>query len=143
MHSKEMTNPRISHLLLKFQHPRTQEVIRYLITGSAISLSAHLIYLIGLEFSQTPQISLVISFVFGTILGYFLHSGYVFKAEHASIHWITFPAAYLLRLLIGQAFLTFLIRQGVSAGWAGFSSTLLMAPLGYILLRLVLVRNRK
>jgi putative flippase GtrA len=119
-------------------YPNASEVLRYLVAGTAITLTAHLIYLGGLGFDLTPSLSWFLSFLCGIALGYVVHHRYVFRTERQRHHWITFPAAYLLRFAIGEIELWFCLALGLSPGWAGFVTNVSMAPLGFVLLRLVL-----
>lgn len=117
---------------------RTGELLRYILVGGLITLVAHLIYLLLLYVGLGPHLAWALSFVAGTVLGYVLHRRFVFRARARKHHWISFPAAYLLRFWIGQGLLATALWLGFSDGWAGFVVNLLMAPLGFILLRLVL-----
>jgi len=120
-------------------HPALGEVLRYLVAGTAITLGAHAIYLAGFALAMHPQLSWAVSYVCGIAVGYVVHGRYVFQAEARRHHWFTFPASYLFRFLIGEGLLWAAVAIGLSAGWAGFVTNLLLAPLGFVLLRLVLV----
>jgi putative flippase GtrA len=118
--------------------PNASEVLRYLVAGAGITLMAHLIYLGGLRFDLKPGLSWFVSFVFGIAMGYAIHHRYVFRTKRQRHHWITFPAAYLLRFVIGEVELWLFLGLELSPGWAGFITNISMAPLGFVLLRLVL-----
>lgn len=120
-------------------HPSFGELVRYLVAGTAITLAAHLIYLGGLELALHPQASWAVSYVCGIAMGYVVHGRYVFRAEMRRHHWFTFPASYLLRFVIGEGMLWAAVALGLSAGWAGFVTNIAMAPLGFVLLRVVLL----
>ena len=134
-----MNSPATDDVLSQPAHRRgTTEFVRYLVAGGAITLATHGLFLLGLACGFTPTTSWAAAFVSGTIGGYFIHGRFVFRAPAQRHHWLSFPASYLLRFLLGEALLAGLIRIGVSDGWAGFITSLSMAPLGFILLRLVL-----
>ena len=120
------------------KHPAFREVLRYLVGGTFITLVAQLLYLGGLQLALQPQLSWALSFVCGIIMGYVVHGRYVFRAEVRRHHWLTFPAGYLLRFAIGELLLWAGLAIGLTAGWAGFITNIIMAPLGFLLLRLVL-----
>ena len=120
------------------KHPTSGETLRYLVAGTAITLATHLIYLGGLQLDLHPQLSWALSFLCGIVMGYLIHGRYVFRAAMRRHHWFTFPTSYLLRFAIGEVLLWACVRQGLSEGWAGFVTNVAMAPLGFMLLRLVL-----
>ena len=120
------------------KHPALREVLRYLVGGSGITLATHLLYLGGLQLALQPQLSWGLSFACGIIMGYVVHGRYVFRAQVRRHHWLTFPASYLLRFAIGELLLWAGLAIGLTAGWAGFITNIIMAPLGFLLLRLVL-----
>lgn len=116
---------------------------RYLVAGVGITLAAHGVYLALLGGDVAPHPAWALSFVFGTVLGYFVHQRFVFRVRRRRTHWLSFPAAYLLRFGIGEALLTGALALGVSAGWAGFITNVAMAPIGYLLLRRVLQDGKR
>lgn len=117
---------------------RAGELLRYLVVGGFITAAAHLVYLLLLQLGLGPHLAWALSFVVGTVLGYVLHRRFVFRARARRHHWFSFPAAYLLRFWIGQGLLAAALWSGLSQGWAGFVVNVLMAPLGFVMLRLVL-----
>lgn len=124
--------------LARLRSGRGGELIRYIVVGGVITLAAHLVYLALLAWDVGPHLAWTCSFVFGTVIGYILHRRFVFKAQVKTHHWFSFPAAYFLRFWAGQGLLVAALWLGLSEGWAGFVVNLAMAPLGFVLLRLVL-----
>jgi putative flippase GtrA len=118
--------------------PAVREILRYLLGGTVITLATHLLYLVGLWLALRPQLSWALAFACGIIMGYTVHRRYVFRAQVRRHHWLTFPASYLLRFAIGELLLWAGLAIGLTAGWAGFITNIVMAPLGFLLLRLVL-----
>jgi putative flippase GtrA len=118
--------------------PAVREVTRYLVGGTAITLATHLLYLGGLQLALRPQLSWALAFACGIMMGYVVHRRYVFRAQVRRHHWLTFPASYLLRFALGELLLWAGLAMGITAGWAGFITNVVMAPLGFLLLRLVL-----
>lgn len=117
---------------------RAYEITRYLIAGVGITLLSQLIYIAFLKLNLTPSTSWGLSFIFGIAAGYIIHGRYVFRSERRTHHWISFPTSYLLRFMIGQGVLSACLKTGLSEGWAGLVANILLAPLGYLLLRLTL-----
>lgn len=117
---------------------RFAEPIRYLLAGAGITLAAHGVYLFALSLGMQPHPAWAVSFAFGTVIGYVIHKSFVFRVRAHRRHWVSFPAIYLLRFGIGEGMLTGLLAAGMSAGWAGFVTNVAMAPIGFVLLRLVL-----
>ncbi|GHT82835.1 hypothetical protein FACS1894116_04800 [Betaproteobacteria bacterium] len=120
---------------------RFAEPLRFLIGGSVVTLSAHCVYLLALCVTG-PYQAWTVSFIFGTVFGYFVHRRYVFRVEALRHHLLTFPAIYLLRFAISQGVLALMLWLGLSEGWAGFITNLTMAPVGYLLLRATLRGTR-
>ncbi|NMG70933.1 GtrA family protein [Parazoarcus communis] len=121
-----------------FRSARFAEVVRYLIAGTAITLAAHAVYLLALSGGIEPHPAWAVSFVFGTVIGYLIHRGFVFRVKARRRHWVSFPLAYGLRFSIGQGLLALLLALDMSAGWAGFVTNVAMAPIGFLLLKTVL-----
>jgi len=117
---------------------RLAEPLRYLLAGAGITLAAHGFYLLALNLGMKPHSAWAASFVFGTIIGYVIHKNFVFRVRARRRHWVSFPAIYLFRFCVGEGMLMGLLATGVSAGWAGFVTNVAMAPIGFLLLRLVL-----
>ncbi|MDR2688587.1 MAG: GtrA family protein [Azoarcus sp.] len=116
---------------------RFAEPLRYLAGGGCVTLAAHGVYLLALRMAE-PYLAWTLSFIFGTALGYYIHRRFVFRVEALRHHLLSFPAVYLLRFLAGQCMLATLLWMGFSDGWAGFMTNVGMAPVGYLLLRVVL-----
>ena len=125
-------------LMTWLRSPRCPEILRYLLAGTAITLAAHGVYLLALYMGLAPHPAWAVSFAFGTAIGYVIHRRFVFRAQARRRHWISFPAAYLLRFAIGEGLLTVLLVVETTPGWAGFIANLAMAPIGFVLLRTVL-----
>lgn len=78
------------------------------------------------------------SYLCGTGAGYLVHSRFVFRTPARRHHWFSFPLCYLLRFLAGEGLLMVLLRGGMGASVAGLLTNLCMAPIGFLMLRLVL-----
>ncbi len=128
----------IALLRARLRSGRGAELLRYVFAGVGITLAAHGIYLLLLFAGQGPHVAWALSFVCGTVLGYIVHRRFVFRVRARRHHWVSFPLAYVLRFGIGQALLTLALWGGMSEGWAGFVVNVAMAPIGYLMLRLVL-----
>lgn len=129
---------RLEVLAARVRAGRAGELIRYIVVGGTITLAGHLVYLLLLARDMGPHLAWALAFVLGTAAGYVLHKRYVFRAETRTHHWFSFPAAYFLRFWAGQGLLVAALWLGLSEGWAGFVVNLAMAPLGFVMLRLVL-----
>lgn len=114
------------------------EVLRYLVAGTAITLASQAIYEFGLATGLEPRVAFALSFLCGTGAGYLIHSRFVFRTPARRHHWFSFPLSYLLRFLAGEGLLMSLLRGGMGASAAGLVTNLFMAPIGFLMLRLVL-----
>lgn len=128
-------------LFARLRAGRAGELIRYILAGGLITLAAHLVYLALLAWGIGPHTAWTFSFVFGTLAGYVLHGRYVFRARARRHHWISFPFVYVVRFWVGQGLLASALWFGLSEGWAGFAVNVLMAPVGFVMLRVVLRGN--
>lgn len=140
--SRPLHQLRTLHRLGGWQHLLKNQLLRYILVGGGITVAAHLVYLLLLALGLGPHTAWLLSFVFGTSVGYVLHRRLVFRAQARRHHWLTFPATYVLRFWIGQGLLGIALWLGFSPGWAGLIVNLLMAPIGFVMLRLVL-RDRR
>lgn len=118
------------------------EIGRYLVGGGSLTLLTHGLYLVGLALGLAPSVAWAVAYGFGVMLGYVVHRRFVFRAPAQRHHWFSFPASYGLRFVIGEGLLAGFLRLGLAPGWAGFATNLVMAPIGFLLLRFVL-RGRR
>jgi putative flippase GtrA len=116
----------------------THRLVRYVIAGSVNTGISQLFYLAGLRAGLAPGIAFACAFAVGIAIGYLLHSRIVFNARPRQVHWLSFPAACLTRLVFSEWLLYALIDRGVTAGWAGLVVSIAMVPVGYRLMKLAL-----
>jgi putative flippase GtrA len=120
----------------------THRLVRYAVAGSVNTGISQLFYLAGLRAGMAPGIAFACAFAIGIGIGYLLHSRFVFNARPRQVHWLSFPAACLLRLVFSEWLLYALIDRGVTAGWAGLVVNIAMVPVGYVLTKLALTTPR-
>jgi putative flippase GtrA len=113
-------------------------LVRYVVAGSVNTGISQLCYLALLRTGLTPGVAFACAFAVGIAIGYLLHSRIVFNATPRHVHWLSFPAACVARLVASEWLLYALIDHGVTAGWAGLFANVAMVPVGYLLTKLAL-----
>ena len=134
----QRANANPSRVLGAVQALWKHRLARYVVAGSVNTGISQLFYLAGLHAGLAPGIAFACAFAVGIGIGYLLHSRIVFNAKPRQLHWLSFPAACLLRLVFSEWLLHVLIDRGVTAGWAGLVVNIAMVPVGYVLTKLAL-----
>jgi putative flippase GtrA len=122
-------------LLIKFMN---REFIKFVIGGVINTTLSYLIYLFLLLF-LSYQVSYFFSYIFGILVSYYVNCKFVFNEPISIKKLLSYPAVYIVQLLLSYLFLYLLIQKlSIDAKLAPLLVTIVSLPITFVLSKFIL-----
>jgi putative flippase GtrA len=121
---------------------RRAQFARYLVAGALNTALTYALLLVGMRWIGYLA-AYTVAYAAGIVLGYALQSLFVFRVAFRWSAALRFPFVYVVQYLFGAVLLWVLAgRLHIDARIAALVVVIANVPLGFVLSRLVLVRDR-
>lgn len=123
--------------------PALAMFVRFIAVGGANTMASLVIYWLALQW-MPPQVAYAISFAFGVVIGYLLHTRYAFRVSREWRSFAAWPLICLAGWLVGASVLQLAIGPlGVDARVAPLMSIAASLPVTFLLGRRLFGPNRR